>query len=212
MGMRKLIEGHATFRADYVAAEQDFLRRLASEGQSPDALFIGCSDSRVVPELLTTSSPGSLFVVRNVANAVPPLDNVDSSVGAALEYATVHLNVPHIIVCGHYGCGGVKAALQARCGHVLDHVDETPSLAEWLQNLAGGIEPDPALDAEAQWRAAVEDNVLAQMAHLTTFPAVRERLQSGRLQLHSWVYDIYAHGLKVYDVGADRFVDAARLL
>jgi carbonic anhydrase len=210
--MRKLIEGHATFRSDYVAAEQDFLRRLASEGQSPDAMFIGCSDSRVVPELLTASSPGDLFVVRNVANAVPTLDNADSSVGAALEYATVHLQVPHIIVCGHYGCGGVKAVLEAKKGHALEHAHETPSLTEWLQNLADAIEPDTTLDPEGQWRDAVEDNVLAQMAHLSTFPVVRERLESGRLQLHGWVYDIYAQGLKVYDVGAQRFVEAVRLL
>jgi carbonic anhydrase len=210
--MRKFIQGHATFRSDYVAAEQDFLRRLASNGQSPDALFIGCSDSRVVPELLTTSSPGDLFVVRNVANAVPPLHNVDSSVGAALEYATVHLQVPHIIICGHYGCGGVKAVLQAKKGHALEHAAETPSLVEWLQNLAAGINPDPSLDPDAQWRDAVEDNVLAQMAHLTTFATIRERLQSGRTQLHGWVYDIYAHGLKVYEVDSGAFVDAGRML
>ena len=210
--MRKFIEGHATFRSDYVAAEQDFLRRLASHGQSPDALFIGCSDSRVVPELLTTSAPGDLFVVRNVANAVPPLDNVDSSVGAALEYATVHLKVPHIIVCGHYGCGGVKAVMQAKAGQALAHADETPSLVEWLGNLAGGIHPDPSLDAEGQWRDAVEDNVLAQMANLTTFSSIRERLQSGALQLHGWVYDIYSNGLKVYDVDSGAFVEAGRML
>lgn len=210
--MRKFIQGHATFRSDYVAAEKEFLRRLASQGQSPDAMFIGCSDSRVVPELLTTSSPGDLFVVRNVANAVPPLENVDSSVGAALDYATVHLRVPHIIVCGHYGCGGVKAALRSKQGVALDHADETPSLVEWLQNLASGIDAQSSTDAEEQWRSAVEDNVLAQLAHLTTFACVRERLQSGSLQLHGWVYDIYAHGLKVYDAATDSFVDAGRLL
>jgi carbonic anhydrase len=210
--MDKFIRGHASFRSDYVAAEKDFLRRLASEGQSPDALFIGCSDSRVVPELLTTSSPGDLFVVRNVANAVPPLQNVDSSVGAALEYATVHLGVPHVIVCGHYGCGGVKAVLDAKAGKILAHADETPSLVEWLGNIGQGLSPDPTVDEDARWRSAVEDNVLEQMAHLTTFPSVRARLDSGALQLHGWIYDIYGHTLKVYDVDSGAFVDSIRLL
>jgi carbonic anhydrase len=210
--MEKFIRGHATFRADYVAAEKDFLRRLASHGQSPDALFIGCSDSRVVPELLTASSPGDLFVVRNVANAVPPLQNVDSSVGAALEYATVHLGVPHVIVCGHYGCGGVKAVLDTRAGKTLPHADETPSLVEWLGNIGKGLRPDPTLEEDARWRVAVEDNVLEQMAHLTSFPSVRANLDKGTLQLHGWVYDIDAHALKAYDVDSGTFVDAMELI
>jgi carbonic anhydrase len=210
--MEKFIRGHAAFRRDYVAAERDFLRRLASEGQSPAALFVGCSDSRVVPELLTSSSPGELFVVRNVANAVPPLQHVDSSVGAALEYATVHLGVPHVIVCGHDGCGGVKAALDARLGKPLAHSDDTPSLVEWLAHVGEGLDPDPTLLPEARLRAAVEENVLAQMNHLTSFPSVRKRLEAGQLQLHGWVYDIYAQSLRVFDAEADAFVAADVLL
>ena len=106
-----LIRGHRKFRQEYANNEREFLKRLASKGQSPNALYIGCSDSRVVPELLTSSSPGEIFVLRNVANLVPVFDHPDSSVGAAIEYAVGHLQVPHIIVCGHYECGGVKAAL-----------------------------------------------------------------------------------------------------
>ncbi|MSP17828.1 MAG: carbonic anhydrase, partial [Myxococcales bacterium] len=89
------LRGHRRFRHDYVAGERAFLENLASTGQSPDALYIGCSDSRVVPELLTGSSPGALFVVRNIANLVPPLADPDSSVGAALDYAVGHLHVEH---------------------------------------------------------------------------------------------------------------------
>ncbi|MCC7541253.1 MAG: carbonic anhydrase, partial [Deltaproteobacteria bacterium] len=108
---KSLLEGHRFFRTSYVAGERDFLHQLASVGQSPDALYVGCSDSRVVPELLTSSAPGALFVVRNVANLVPSLTHADASVGAALEYAIGHLHVPHVIVCGHLGCGGIGALL-----------------------------------------------------------------------------------------------------
>src|SRR5262245_11235372 len=106
-----LIHGYARFRAEYFAGEREYLHRLAVEGQRPSALYVGCSDSRVIPELLTSSAPGELFVVRNVANQVPTLQHSDASVGAAVEYAVGYLRVRHVIVCGHYGCGGVKAVL-----------------------------------------------------------------------------------------------------
>src|SRR6185503_10892646 len=124
----ELLRGHAEFQRQYLGDEREFLQTLASKGQSPAALYIGCSDSRVVPEVLTASSPGDLFVVRNVANLVPRLEHADASVGAALEYAVGHLHVPHLIVCGHVGCGGVAAAIQG-----LEHVTGLPSLREWLE-------------------------------------------------------------------------------
>lgn len=203
--MQKFLSGHATFRREYVAGSRDFLHKLASEHQSPSALYVGCSDSRVVPELLTTSSPGELFVVRNIANAVPPLANADASVGAALEYAIEKLNVEAVIVCGHYGCGGIKAVLD---GH--KKLKALPSLFEWLDHLAPAILAGKIemVDAEEQWRAAVESNVVAQLANLSTFPNVRARLEAGSLLLHGWVYDLHTGGLMVYDATGERFVDA----
>ncbi len=206
--MRKLLDGHATFRREYVAGARDFLRTLASEHQSPSAMYIGCSDSRVVPELLTTSAPGELFVVRNIANAAPPLQDRDASVGAALDYAIEVLHVEHVIVCGHYGCGGVKAVLDGH--HALRR---HPSLHEWLDHLAPPILASrlALVDPEEQWRAAVEANVVQQLANLSTFASVRGHLESGKLQLHGWVYDLHTGGVSVYDEAGERFVDARSL-
>lgn len=205
--MRRLLHGHATFRREYVAGAGALLQKLASEHQSPGALFVGCSDSRVVPELLTSSAPGELFVVRNIANAVPPLNNADASVGAALDYAIDVLRVEHVIVCGHYGCGGVKAVLG---GH--QKLARLPSLYEWLDHLAPAILGSrlELVDPEEQWRAAVEANVVQQLANLSTFAAVRTRLDDGTLSLHGWVYDIHSGGVTVYDSVGERFIAAAR--
>ncbi|MDP2308529.1 MAG: carbonic anhydrase [Pseudomonadota bacterium] len=197
--MHKLLVGHATFRREFVAHSRVFMDQLASEHQSPDTLYIGCADSRVIPELLTTSAPGELFVVRNVANLVPPAERAHSSVGAALEYAVQALHVAHIVVCGHYGCGGVKA--------MIDGVsDSMPELRSWLAEagVANSAARQHASDAGEQWRDAVEENVLDQLANLPTYPCVRERLAAGALTLHGWVYDLKG-GLHVYDHDAGLF-------
>jgi carbonic anhydrase len=207
--MHQLLRGHAEFRREYAEGARAFLSELASRHQSPAALYVGCADSRVVPELLTSSSPGELFVVRNIANAVPPLRAKDASVGAALDYAVAALHVQHIIVCGHYGCGGVKAVLSPTIDRAA-----MPSLAEWLDGITPGIEAarNEHLDPEEQWRTAVEANVIAQLANLPSYGVVRERLEAGALHLHGWVYDLGTGGMTVYDAVGERFVDAAALL
>lgn len=203
-----LLRGHRKFQRDYVADERKFLENLASDGQSPDALYIGCSDSRVVPELLTNSSPGELFVIRNIANLVPTFSDPDSSVGAAIEYAIGHLHVPHIIVCGHYGCGGVKAALDG-----LEKIRELPSLYEWLSEVREAAENiDSKLDPELRWRSAVEESVIFQMGNLPTYPAVAKALAEGTLLLHGWVYDLHTCSLSVYDVDKHAFTTASSIL
>lgn len=207
MSPAHLLTGHLDAVARWHDAERDFLQHLASHGQSPDALYIGCSDSRVVPELLTASAPGRLFVVRNIANLVPPLEHADASVGAAIEYAIGMLRVPHLIVCGHDGCGGVKA--------VLDGTDltEQPSLQEWLKPIEPAVlQAGTEGSKEQRLRRAVEANVLAQLRHLLTFPSVRRALEDGKLQLHGWVYDIHALALRVYDPEIDGFAPLQRLL
>jgi len=206
-----LLHGHRHFQRQHLNRSREFLQRLASEGQSPDTLFVGCSDSRVVPELLTQSSPGALFVVRNVANQVPPLEHSDASVGAALEYAVAHLSVANIIVCGHYHCGGIKAMLDGG-----GHLHKLPSLHEWLAPVSPAVDrarrEHPDADAEALWAAAVEENVVGQLWNLLSFPSVVAGLDAGTLELHGWVYDLFSLGLRVYDAERCQFVASREMI
>ena len=203
----KFLHGHKNFLQKYCQKERRYLEDLAQRGQSPGALYIGCSDSRVVPELLTQAAPGELFVVRNVANLVPPLVHADASVGAALEYAVVHLRVPHIIVCGHYGCGGVRAALGGLEGLGPDEV----SLQEWLQQVTpvAASARQRGLTAEEELRWAVEENVLVQLDNLRTHPAVAAALGRNALRLHGWVYKIETGEVFGYDAGRHQFLPLA---
>lgn len=203
-----LLHGHARFFDGYAKKARPFLDKLASAGQSPDALFIGCSDSRVIPELLTSSSPGKLFVVRNVANIVPTLANVDSSVGAAIEYGIGVLGIENIVICGHTQCGGIGALLDGH-GHGLE---EMPSVREWLENARAAVEGAQVPDRARWWRAAVEANVLASMANLSTYPVVARALEADRLDLHGWVYDLHGADLDVYDGRQGRFVPQDQVL
>jgi carbonic anhydrase len=147
--------------------------------------------------------PGELFVVRNVANLIPPFEAHYVSVGAAVEFAIATLQVPHLIVCGHDGCGGIRATLDG-----LEHLADTPNLQRWLEAAVPAIQRARArnLSREDEARSAVEENVLCGMDNLITYPAVARALGQGKLQLHGWVFDI-AHGaIRVYDIGREEFV------
>ena len=138
---------------------------------------------------------------------MPPLEHPDASVGAAVEYACEHLGVPNIIVCGHYGCGGVKAALGG--------VSTLPSsLREWLEPVQAMTTqlPRDGLDEDALWRLAVEENVLVQLDHLLSFPEVVHLIEQERVELHGWVYDLGTAQLAVYDHQSQRFQPASELL
>jgi carbonic anhydrase len=201
--VEELLAGHRRFLAEYAAAEREFLERLAVEGQRPSALFIGCSDSRVIPELLTDAVPGELFVVRNLANRIPVPDDPDTSVGAAIEYAIEQLGLREVIVCGHDGCGGVKAAFEGLPG-----IEPNSELAMWLQGMRPAVararasDPDP----RRQLRRAIEENVLDGIANLMSFRSISPSVQAGPMRLHGWVYDLQRARLRVYDAAHDTFV------
>ncbi len=153
------------------------LAGLARDGQRPGQLFITCADSRLVPNLITTSGPGDLFCVRNVGNIVPPHGGPDSSVGAAVEYAVKILAVRTITVCGHSGCGAVRALMTG-------DAEPGSDLARWLSR-AGVDLPDPA-DEER----CVTANVARQLANLRTYPVVRAAEEAGRLTLTGLYFDL----------------------
>lgn len=200
----------ATFRKVYAEGERAFQAEIASGSQAPEAMFVGCSDSRVIPELLTNSRPGELFVVRNVANLVPPVDHAYVSTGAALEYAVEVLQVPDIIVCGHYGCGGVRAVIAPALP-----MPELPTLQKWLAEIRRGRAVGAGTSADDlpdRWRRAVEANVLEQLANLLTYPSVERRVADGTVRLHAWVYEIGDGSIVVYDADSDGFVATEQVL
>jgi carbonic anhydrase len=203
----ELLAGHGRFRAELAAQEREFLAGLAARGQRPAAVFIGCSDSRIIPELLTDSAPGQLFVVRNVANHVPTRSDPDRSVSAAVEYAVGQLGVADIIVCGHDGCGGVKAVLAELAG-----LDPDSDLARWLAGLRPAIararasSPDP----DVELARAVEEHVLDGLATLAE-RWIDDPTQGRTIRLHGWVYDLADAALRVYDADTGRFVPLAEL-
>lgn len=200
----ELLAGHGRFRGEFAAREHEFLADLAQRGQRPAAVFIGCSDSRVIPELLTDSMPGQLFVVRNVANHVPARSDPDRSVGAAIEFAVGQLGVADIIVCGHDGCGGVMAALADLAG-----LEPDSDLAAWLGGLRPAVERARAAssDPAMQLQRAVEEHVLDGLATLAEDWTVGH----GGVRLHGWVYDLEDASIRVFDAAQDRFVPLAEL-
>jgi carbonic anhydrase len=207
-GIDRFLDGHKAFAESLGVDERAVLKGLAG-GQTPDAVVIGCSDSRVIPELITNAGPGSLFVVRNVANLVPPHVSGNTSVAAALDYAIDHLRVSHLVVLGHYGCGGMKAVRDFFADGTHDH-EPKEALPTWL---AYGRDSWDELVASGDHRSAdwharlVEENVLQQLANALDYPSVRRAIDEGRLQLHAWVYDLEHANLRFWDSRSKQFVE-----
>jgi carbonic anhydrase len=202
----RLLDGHERFLKEYVQHERELLSQLAEGTQRPQALFIGCCDSRVVPNLILAADPGELFVVRNIANIVPPYEAGEvrnRSVGAAVDYAVQVLAVPHLIVCGHTACGGLGALAD---GH--EKLREAmPMLAAWLDDAAAVLERlrARALEGEALARQLVFENVVVQLENLLTYPTVQRALAAGKLELHGWVYDVADASLRTYHPAENEF-------
>lgn len=190
--MPRFVDGALEFQADVYPKMADRFADLA-HGQSPEALFITCSDSRIDPSLITGSQPGDLFVVRNAGNIVPPeLDHL--GVASAIEFAVRGLRVPHVVICGHSGCGAMGAMIDPSKASGL------PLVSEWVAHASRAMGEDPTLDQ------VTERNVLLQLEHLRAHPAVAERLEAGDIELHGWIYDIGSGRITVHDEDEDRFV------
>jgi carbonic anhydrase len=204
--MQKLVEGIHHFQANTFSSEREFFERLA-HGQTPETLFITCSDSRINPNLLTNTRPGELFILRNAGNIVPPHGAANGGEGATIEYAVAALGVKDIIICGHSHCGAMKGLLD------LDGLGELPTVRSWLGHAESTRrvmrENYTQLNGAALVTATVQENVLAQLENLRTHPAVAARIARGALKLHGWVYKIETGEVFSYDHKVGQFVPLA---
>jgi len=203
--MLKLLDGIVAFHQNLSQQTQQTFAKLAL-GQSPDALFIGCSDSRVDPRIFASTDPGDVFVHRNVGNLIPAHDRAspDSGTAAAVEFAVLNLGVSDIIVCGHSECGAMQALLKG------PGAGEPPHLHHWLahgedslNHLRSGAFSDSSLSEQNRLSQV---NVLSQRDHLMTYPSIRERVAAGALQLHGWWFDISTASVSTFDEEVRRFI------
>ncbi len=195
--MKKLMRGVREFQDNYVPTHRSFLAQLA-KGQSPNILFITCSDSRIDPELITQADLGELFVIRNAGNLVPPYGSTNGGEGATIEYALKSLSVTNIIVCGHSSCGAMKGLLQ-----IGSLEEKMPLVYNWLKHTEATrqlVEDHyPHLEKQEKLEMLVAENVLTQLENLRTYPAVRSQLHHGTLTLHGWIYRIDTGEIMAYD-------------
>lgn len=203
--MQKIIEGFLKFQNEVFPERSELFKRLADQ-QNPHVLFITCSDSRVVPELLTQQDPGDLFVIRNAGNIVPSYGPEPGGVSATVEYAVSVLGVSDIVICGHSNCGAMGAIASCAC------LDEMPAVAHWLRyaDAAKAIINGRTHGSDRE-RAddLVRENVIAQLANVRTHPSVARALAERRLNLHGWVYDIENGAVQALDGPSHTFVPLA---
>jgi carbonic anhydrase len=185
--MDRLIEGYRRFRAETWPRERGRFEALAERGQRPRAMVIACSDSRVDPQMIFGAAPGELFVVRNVANLVPPYapDAAYHGTSAALEFGVRVLGVRDLLVLGHGLCGGVRALLEGAPAEAADFVAPWMRIAGAARGRALACEP-----ADARQEACEHEVVRLSLANLLTFPWLREAVEAGRLRLHGLHFDV----------------------
>ena len=205
--MQRLIEGHKHFREDIFPARRDQFHLLA-ESQSPRWLFITCSDSRIVPDMILQTGPGDLFITRNAGNIIP-VATVEDGATATIEYAVEVLNVRHAIVCGHSDCGALKAALNR------PDPARMPLASRWLGHVEEAFryrQPlNPADGEHAELASLIRGNVIAQLENLKLQPSVAAAVERGELGVHGWYYDILNGSIEEFLPREDRFVPLLEL-
>jgi carbonic anhydrase len=202
--MKKLLDGVIEFKNDFFEEHKDVFENL-SNTQNPHTLYIGCSDSRIVPNIITKTMPGELFVVRNIANMVPPYDQNSYSfrcTASIIEYAVKMLEVENIVVCGHSNCGGCKALFYPE-----EKLNQMPFVKEWLtlgyeirdRVLAKNLDP-------AQREFQTEQlNIVKQLENLLTYPFVQSKVESGELKIIGWYYVIETGDVFNYNFNNHKF-------
>ena len=203
--MEKLIKGIAEFKKkDFKDRKELF--KLLSTGQSPEALFITCSDSRIDPGMITQTEPGDLFICRNAGNIVPPHAMTTGGITASIEYALEVLGVSDIIVCGHTDCGAMKGAMYP------ESVKSLPHVSNWLGHSAAAlarVKAKHSVLCSDHTLEMIQENAILQVKHLETHPSVASKLATGEVTLHAWVYDIETGEVTCQDPGTRSFIPVA---
>lgn len=203
--MKKLIQGIVDFRKNLTQDARDLFAKLAL-GQKPDALFIACSDSRVVPNLFASTNPGDLFVLRNIGNLIPPQNAAshDNSAQAAIEFSVFSLNVSNIVVCGHSECGAMRAlvdGIPSSCSHVASWLKYGEEARQRVQNKGQTLNPHLSLHNQIS-----QVNVLLQMEHIMSYPFIREKVKKKELRVHGWWFDIARADVYCYEESFHEFI------
>jgi carbonic anhydrase len=206
---QRLLEGYRAFRESRLPREQDRYRELAETGQHPEIMVIGCCDSRCSPEVIFDARPGELFVVRNIANIVPPYapDAQAHGVSAALEFGVAALKVRHIVVLGHAGCGGIKAFAEKAAPLM-----PSDFIGNWMRLMAPAAEKAGA-PGSLSWPDYLtrleQANVANSLENLLTFPRLRERVERGEIVLHGAYFGVATGELSVRDPASGKFLPVA---
>lgn len=201
-GIEPLLEGIRKFHREVYSPKRELYEESVRKPQQPHTLLITCADSRIDPEALTQSGPGEIFVTRNIGNLVPAYGVALGAVSAVIEYAVNALGVQNIVVCGHTDCGAMKGLQH------LEKVASMPTVSTWLRYSEAAlsvVRAKGAGDEKAELQQLIEENVLLQLNHLRTHPAVAGAIAQGKLSLYGWVYDIGHGNVLAYDETTKHF-------
>jgi len=201
--MEKIINGYLQFKESGFKERKDLFAKL-SNSQSPEVLFITCSDSRIDPNLITQTEPGDLFVVRNAGNIVPPHTVESDGIGASIEFAVVALGVKHIIVCGHSNCGAMKGALNT------SGLTALPKVRGWLNYCSEAVTIVQSRKnnfKSDELNSVTQENVLLQIRRLEQYPEISKRLTTGDIEIHGWVYEIGEGAVKCFNQEKQAFIE-----
>jgi carbonic anhydrase len=201
--LEKLKAGTRQFRAQVYSQNAEAYRAAASQPQRPHSLIVACADSRVDVESITSSSPGDVFITRNIGNMVPAYGQMIGGVSAVIEYAVSALKVGHVVICGHSDCGAMKALLDP------DSTAAMPTVRNWLDNGHAALAVAESLHQQQggdKLPLLTEQNVLMQIAHLKTHPSVAGAIARRELSISGWVYDIGSGIVRIAENGSDEFV------
>lgn len=201
--MPNFVKGVIRFQQEVFPQKKELFERL-SLGQSPEALFITCSDSRIETAMITQTDPGELFICRNAGNIVPPHGLNTGAMTASIEFAVAVLEVPNIVICGHSECGAMKGAMNPEMVAGLPHVRDWLGFSRAAVEVVREMGTD--LDERQRMLMLTEQNVVLQLNHLRTHPSVAAALAKKKLSLHGWVYDIKDGTVTAYDAATERFL------